>query len=319
MTSDPGGSLGAAPRARRRWWSALPPPPTKPISARRAYTEVLLLFAAAFGSGVIAAADSVAGRTVPNPGGSWTLYGPAAVGEVGAAAITAVAVILLAARRGITPRALGLSWRPGTDGAAQRYGAGRAVRVIGWAVLAIVLGGVINSALASGHFPKPHEPGLASFAYGVAGALNAGVVEELVVLAFTISTLRQARRPLPEIVLVALLLRCSYHIYYGPGVLGIAVWAALFIWIYLRTRQLLPLILVHFGWDVLGSLTPSFPNAPKAVLGLAGLGILVLLGALYLTALISWLIERSELAAATRPPGPPGPPWTGAYPSPPSG
>jgi Type II CAAX prenyl endopeptidase Rce1-like len=295
----------------------MPPPPTEPISARRAYTEVLLLFAAAFGSGVIAAAESVAGRSLPNPGGSWALYAPSAVGEVGAAAITAVAVILLAARRGITPRALGLSWRPDTDGAAQRYGGGRAVRVTGWAVLAIVLGGVINSALASGHFPKPHEPGLASFVFGVAGALNAGVVEELVVLAFTISTLRQARRPLPEIVLVALLLRCSYHIYYGPGVLGIAVWAALFIWIYLRTRQLLPLILVHFGWDVLGSISPSFPGASKAVLGLAGLGVLVLLGALYLTSLISWLVERSELAAAGRPP--PGPPWTGVYPNPPPG
>jgi len=32
-----------------------------------------------------------------------------------------------------------------------------------------------------------------------------------------VTTLRQASRPMAEIVVVAVLLRCSYHIYYGPG------------------------------------------------------------------------------------------------------
>jgi hypothetical protein len=296
MTSDP----GASEQSRRHWWSPLPPPPSDPISARRAYAEVLLLFAASFGGGILAAAESVAGRHLPNPGGSWALYGPAAVSVLGAAAITALAVLLLSARRGITPRALGLGWPPAAAQGEQTPGAGSVVRVIGWAILAIAGGGAINGALATGHLAAPPQPGFASFVYGAAAALNAGVVEELVVLAFTISTLLQARRPLPEIVIVALLMRCSYHIYYGPGVLGIAVWASLFIWIYLRTRQLLPLIIVHFGWDVLGSIAPSFPHPPRSVT--AVVGVLVVLGllALYLAGPITWLVERSERSAARR-------------------
>ena len=69
-------------------------------------------------------------------------------------------------------------------------------------------------------------------------------------LAFVVSTLRQAGRTLPEITIVAMLLRMSYHDYYGPGVIGIAVWAAVFIWLYLRTGSIVPLIIVHFFWDV---------------------------------------------------------------------
>jgi hypothetical protein len=208
MTVDAGGSQPVHLPRSRPWWAPLPPPPSKPISARRAYAEVLLLYAASFGSGIIAAAESVAGRRLPNPGGSWALYAPASVGVLGAAAITAVAVLLLSARRGITPRALGLGWprqapEPGTPAVSaqttQWQGFGRTVRLIGWAILAFTVGDLINAALATGHIAPPSEPGLASFVYGAATALNAGVVEELVVLAFTISTLRQARRPLPEV------------------------------------------------------------------------------------------------------------------------
>jgi membrane protease YdiL (CAAX protease family) len=79
--------------------------------------------------------------------------------------------------------------------------------------------------------------------------LAAGVVEETVVLAFVVSTLRQAGRTLPEIFIIAIALRLSYHDYYGPGVVGIAVWAAVFIWLYLRTGSVIPLIIVHFFWD----------------------------------------------------------------------
>jgi hypothetical protein len=52
-----------------------------------------------------------------------------------------------------------------------------------------------------------------------------------------------------EIVLVGLVLRASYHIYYGPGVVGILVWASIFIWLFLRTRSLLPIMIAHFMWD----------------------------------------------------------------------
>src|SRR5258706_3699481 len=85
--------------------------------------------------------------------------------------------------------------------------------------------------------------------YTVAASLTAGIVEETGVLAFVVTTLRQARRPLPGIVLVAGLLRCSYHDYYGLGVFGIAVLAAIFVLLFLRTRRGVPLILVPCFWE----------------------------------------------------------------------
>src|SRR5262249_54850040 len=85
--------------------------------------------------------------------------------------------------------------------------------------------------------------------YGTAASIGAAVIEEVVVLAFVVTTLRQASRPLPEIVAVAVLLRCSFHHYYGPGGPCIAVWAAVFIWLFLRLGSVIPLIAVHFLWD----------------------------------------------------------------------
>ena len=56
--------------ARAHWWSIQPPPPAGPISARRAYAEVLLVFAAFFAASVVAGGETLAGR-YPAPSGSW--------------------------------------------------------------------------------------------------------------------------------------------------------------------------------------------------------------------------------------------------------
>jgi len=42
----------------------------------------------------------------------------------------------------------------------------------------------------------------------------------------------------------------SYHLYYGPGAVGILIWASVFVWLFLRTRSLIPLIAVHCLWDL---------------------------------------------------------------------
>ncbi len=125
------------------------------------------------------------------------------------------------------------------------------------------------------------------------------IVEELVVLAFVVVTLRQAKRPWWEVTTVALVLRGAYHIYYGPGVVGILVWAALFYWIYLRFRQLIPMILCHVLWDAvafLGRLTTA----------VVGVGLVVVV-ALWITSGILWLVDRGNRAAVpylwTGPPG----------------
>ena len=127
-----------------------------------------------------------------------------------------------------------------------RFAAGQATRILAWAIFAQVLGGIINAALQTGHLPTS-QPNAAELIFAVADSIQAGVVEELVVLAFVVVTLRQAGRGWWEITLVALVLRGSYHIYYGPGVVGILVWAALFYWIYLRFRSLILLMICHAG------------------------------------------------------------------------
>lgn len=231
--------------ARAHWWSIQPPPPAEPITARRAYTEVLLVFAAFFAAGIVAGGETLAGR-YPVQSGSWAVFGPAAISEIAMAGVAVALTVLLSARRGITPRSLGLG--PPRDGQGGVAG-GTGFRMAIWAFLALIVGGAITTALAAGKLGQPAFQDNSYTLYATAASLAAGVVEETVVLAFVVSTLRQAGRTLPEIFIIAIALRMSYHDYYGPGVVGIAVWAAVFIWLYLRTGSVIPLIIVHFFWD----------------------------------------------------------------------
>lgn len=270
------------------------PPEPAPISARRAYAEILGVFALLFAASIISAGESLAGH-IPPPSGSWGAFAPAAVQEVTDAAVAALVVILLSARRGITPRLLGTRLPQGADGKAAP---GRTVRMAAMALAAFVVGGIITSHVATGHFPMQAHPTGPYLLYSVAGALFSGVVEEMVALAFVVTTLRQARRPVPEIVVVAVLIRCSYHIYYGVGVIGIAVWAAVFALLFLRFRSVIPLIVLHFLWDATIFLGQRW-------IAVAALGELFGV-ALLLTGLITWIVEASSRRAAPGSPSPPG-------------
>jgi len=279
--------------ARPHWWSVQEPPPaarSRPISARRAYAEVLLVFVAFFAASIVAGGETLA-RRYPPPSGSWAVFTPAILSEFGTCVLAVLVTVLLSARRGITPEWLGFSWPRRRDG---RPGAAQSLRIGVWAISALLVGGAVTGVLSMGH--KLGQPGHQDTSYvifTVVASLTAGIVEETVVLAFVVTTLRQARRPLPEIVLVAVLLRCSYHDYYGLGVLGIAIWATIFVWLFLRTGSVLPLIVVHVLWDTVIFLGQHW----HAVL-IAGANAWLLL---LLAAGISWLLEVHSRRA-----GPPG-------------
>src|SRR5258707_10714833 len=279
--------------ARAHWWSAQEPPPasrSRPISAPRAYAEVLLVFAAFFAASVVAGGETLA-RHYPPPSGSWAVFTPAILSELGTCVLAVLVTVLLSARRGISPRELGFGWPRKADG---RPGVAQSLRIGVWAIAALLAGGAVTGALAMGNkLGQPAHQDASYVIYSVAASLTAGIVEETVVLAFVVTTLRQVRRPLPEIVLVAVLLRCSYHDYYGLGVLGIAVWAAIFVWLFLRTGSVLPLIVVHVLWDT----TIFLGQHWHAVQIATGYGWLFLL----LAAGISWMIELHARHA-----GPPG-------------
>lgn len=294
--AEPGGK-------KPHWWSPAVAPALPPISAKRAYVEVLFTFSAFFLTGVIAAGLLLADRykdILSNA--SWALYVPQAVEALLQSAVAVGLVLLLSERRGVSPATLGLRLQRKPDG---RFAAGATTRVLAWAIFAQLLGGVVNALLQTGHLPtsKPSAPALV---FGVADSIQAGIVEELVVLAFLVVTLRQARRPLWEIALVALVLRGSYHIYYGPGVVGILVWAAIFLWIYLRTQALIPLIVTHAVWDMVGFLSQRWA-------AVAGFALLVTV-AIWIAAPITWAVERGDRDRAARVGWSPALGWSGGGP-----
>ena len=266
-----------------------------PISAGRAYTEVLLVFALFYAASIIAAGESLVSPPAA-PTGGWADYTPAAVQNVATAALAALVVILLAARRGVTARSLGACPPVGADG---KTSVSRAIRMAAVALIALIIGGAITTGLATGHFPRPANPTGPYLLYSVAGSLLSGVSEEMVVLAFVVTTLRQARRPVAEILIVAVLIRCSYHIYYGVGVIGIAVWAAVFVLLFLRFGSVIPLIVLHFVWDSVQFLGERWA-------AVAGIG--VLFGVVLLIwGLVAWLVDVfSRRAARKRQPAYPG-------------
>jgi membrane protease YdiL (CAAX protease family) len=268
--------------ARPHWWSIQPAPPSSPISARRGYVEVLGVFALFFAAGILAGAETLV-KHYPAPSGSWALFTPAAISELASAALAVIVTTALSARRGISPRSLGLG-RPRTASGSAASAA--AFRQGVWAIVALIAGGIVTSQLETGHLAQPAHPSLAYLLYATTASVAAGVVEETVVLAFVVTTLRQAGRPLPEIVIVAVLLRCSYHDYYGPGVVGIAIWASVFAWLFLRTGSEIPLVIVHIGWD-----TAIFWGQRWHAIR-TGEAIFVLL--VIIAAAISWLAEVSR-------------------------
>jgi membrane protease YdiL (CAAX protease family) len=130
-----------------------------------------------------------------------------------------------------------------------------------------------------------HLPGYYSIV-GALNALSAGVVEEIVVLGFLVRRLEQHGLRPAVVVSLAVLVRISYHVYYGWGVIPIAAWALASVLMYRRYRRLAPFIAVHGLWDLALILVPFFGGGP--------LGAEVLL--LAPSTFVFWLMWRNRLA-----------------------
>jgi hypothetical protein len=289
----------------RHWWSLAPVPvPAARISARRAYAEALGVYLAFFGASIVVAAGTLAGFNVDNPEG-WWVTGSDGFDEIARAALAVTVVVLLAGRRGRSRRDIGIVARRAAGGPGLSQG----IRISAWAVLAFIAGGIVTSALATGHFPFGHRE-VANTLLDLTAALNAGVVEEIVVLGFLVTTLEHAGRPRVEIAVVALICRGAYHIYYGPGALGILVWAAVFLWLFWRFRSVVPMVITHICWDGLIFLGQAW-SAFGAIFGLLILALLV-------TAFVLWLVDRSARSRRKQwnvgawPPPHPGSPYPGS-------
>ncbi|HWB36245.1 MAG TPA: CPBP family intramembrane glutamic endopeptidase, partial [Rugosimonospora sp.] len=80
----------------------------------------------------------------------------------------------------------------------------------------------------------------------VLSAVQNAVLEEVVVVGYLVTRLRQLGWALPAVVLTSALLRGSYHLYQGfGGFAGNAVMGVVFVLFFLRYRRVGPLIVAH--------------------------------------------------------------------------
>ncbi|HET6530950.1 MAG TPA: CPBP family intramembrane glutamic endopeptidase [Actinoplanes sp.] len=82
-------------------------------------------------------------------------------------------------------------------------------------------------------------------------AIENAVLEEVIVVGYLITRLRQLRLQLWHVVLISAVLRGSYHLYQGFGAfLGNAIMGLVFALFFLRRRRVMPLIVAHTLLDV---------------------------------------------------------------------
>jgi hypothetical protein len=143
---------------------------------------------------------------------------------------------------------------PGDRGGAALSAAGVLVALLaGFLLVGVVLGITsMNTATPVGE----------TLRQGIGFAVLAGAGEEIYVLALPYAALRLVRLParwgdgehprvLPlwVVVTVCLVLRMSYHVYYGAGALALLPWALVTVLIFHRWHLLFPLILTHIAYD----------------------------------------------------------------------
>ncbi len=228
-----------------------------PTSRRRAWTEILGVFALFFGTSVVAAVLTRFNQPIKNPAPSISQDALSGLSELAIAGLAIVVVVALTKLRGVPTPMLGL---------APVWSRRRAYRwqAIGMGLLFITTM-IASSFLMQALTPKAHFPSLARspwhLLFEIPAAINAGIVEELIVVALFVTAAEQiATRPI-FIYVIGIGLRLSYHIYYGPGVIAFALWAATAIWLFRRCRRITPLIITHIIYDCLVSLIYEFPRA----------------------------------------------------------
>src|SRR5690606_33169024 len=93
----------------------------------------------------------------------------------------------------------------------------------------------------------------------LASAAVAGIVEEVIVVGYLVTRLRQLLWKPWAIVCASAVLRGSYHLYQGvPMALGNVVMGLLFSWYFMRKQRLGPLLAAHFILDATAFIGPEF-------------------------------------------------------------
>ncbi|MGS2617334.1 CPBP family intramembrane glutamic endopeptidase [Micromonospora sp. LZ34] len=234
---------------------------TRPVSQRALGTETLLVLGLSLGgSAVYAMVSIIAKLTAEGPLSKqtaalntsqsalpWLDLTRQLLGIFFALLPVLLAVHLLARDPGDPARTLGLDGRqPGQDLAR---GAGLAA-LIGLPGLALFWAAAqlgLNATLVPAALPEIWwaVPVL------ILAAVQNAVLEEVIVVGYLVTRLRQLAWRTGAIIATSALLRGSYHLYQGFGAfVGNAVMGVVFSLFYLRTRRVMPLVVAHALLDI---------------------------------------------------------------------
>lgn len=159
----------------------------------------------------------------------------------------ALALYLLMRDRIDPRRALGLTaGRPGFDlGWGALLAAGIGIPGLLLVYVAKLLG--VNAQIV----PSALQPVWWAVPVLVLSAIENAVLEEVIVVGYLITRLRQMSVPLGWVVVCSAVLRGSYHLYQGFGAfVGNAVMGVVFALFFLRYKRVMPLIVAHSLLDI---------------------------------------------------------------------
>ena len=87
----------------------------------------------------------------------------------------------------------------------------------------------------------------------ILSAIRHGILEEVIVVGYLVTRLRELGWSAPAIIVVSAVTRGSYHLYQGFGpFIGNVLMGLLFAWFYTRTGRVMPLVIAHALIDTAG-------------------------------------------------------------------
>ncbi|SCL15316.1 CAAX protease self-immunity [Micromonospora rhizosphaerae] len=158
-----------------------------------------------------------------------------------------LAVHLLARDPGDPARTLGVDLRRAGSDLARGAGLAALIGLPGLAMFWVAAQLGINATLVPAALPHLWwaVPVL------ILAAVQNAVLEEVIVVGYLVTRLRQLQWRLGAVIAASAVLRGSYHLYQGFGAfLGNAVMGVIFSLVFLRTRRVVPLIVAHTLLDV---------------------------------------------------------------------
>jgi hypothetical protein len=145
---------------------------------------------------------------------------------------------------------------------------------LGWLAQGIVAQALTGMFGIPSYKPGPEQTtDLLTHILTIAEAAMAGPSEELALMALVVVALHATGYNRWVIVVVAILVRIPFHLYYGWSAIALFVWVVLTILLYWRTGAIVGIVLAHTVWDVLLYLPYSISFVIKVVL--VGIGFVV--------------------------------------------